>query len=510
MVLTTLLTWAATGCEVAQPTVTGVAAVTITTADLELFVGASAQVDALVDAAEGATALDWTVADPDTATVAPAETMTDRPTTVVTALAPGTTTVTATSRSDSTMSDDLVVTVVPFGATLWAHQFEHEVGTSARGVAVDATGTVYVTGTTGGNLADIHTGGVDAYVRAIDRQRGVVWTRQFGLGEDGVINAIAASHEGNLAVAGSISSDLGGTSVGPEDAFVRSFHPNGDHRWITRFGDVDIDEFASVAIDPDGRVYAAGHSALDSTVPPFDGTSGIVFAYAANGGLRWAYLIEATPASSRTHARAIAVGGDGIVAAAGQTSGTLTRSPTGGSDAFVRAYDVAGNHLWTRQFGSLDRETATAVAVDAGGNVIVAGSTWGALGEQHVGMSDAFVRVYDRDGAVRWTHQFGTDREETVRGVAVDRDGAIVVLGTTTGALAGDPIGPRDLFVRKLAPDGTPLWTRQFGTDRHDSAGGIAVHDDRTIVVVGATTGTIIGEPPPATTLRGVVWQLAP
>jgi len=48
----------------------------------------------------------------------------------------------------------------------------------------------------------------------------------------------------------------------------------------------------------------------------------------------------------------------------GRTDGTLAgQTPGGGADAFVRQYDVDGNELWTRQFGTSLFDLARGVSV---------------------------------------------------------------------------------------------------------------------------------------------------
>src|SRR5690606_177770 len=78
---------------------------------------------------------------------------------------------------------------------------------------------------------------------------------------------------------------------------------------------------------------------------------------------------------------------------------------------------------WTRQFGTSDNDAANAVALDANGNVIVAGSTGGALQGDSAGEYDAFVRVYAPSGDVLWTRQFGASYSDGAHAVAVDASG---------------------------------------------------------------------------------------
>ena len=108
------------------------------------------------------------------------------------------------------------------------------------------------------------------------------------------------------------------------------------------------------------------------------------------------------------------------------------------------------------------------VAADATG-VYVGGSLWGRFrGEHRVGRQDAFVRKYDLEGNVVWTRQFGTHRLDATTDVALGSDG-LYVLGTTNGPLAGPGAGLDDVFVRRYSLDGEVRWTRQFGTDATDA-----------------------------------------
>jgi len=119
--------------------------------------------------------------------------------------------------------------------------------------------------------------------------------------------------------------------------------------------------------------------------------------------------------------------------------------------------------IWTRQFGTPEREGAHAVAADGAGNVYAAGTTNGALpGQAAVGNFDAFVRKYDPDGRELWTRQFGTPGSDNAGGVAADRAGNVYVAGETFGTLPGQTgAGADDLRHqagrRRRDPDGLYL-----------------------------------------------------
>ena len=191
----------------------------------------------------------------------------------------------------------------------------------------------------------------------------------------------------------------------------------------------------------------------------------------------------------------VAVDRADAVLVAGGTSGSVDgQMPVGEDDALVRKLDRDGRLLWTDQFGSDAHDLAYGVATDASDQVLVAGYTMGALPDQaHIGGGDAFVRKLGPDGVPIWTHQFGTPAHDTATSVAVAAAGDAFVAGYTAGTLPAETRqGERDAFVRRLDPDGRPLWTRQFGSDGRTYAEAVAVAATGSVVVVGATDGALV------------------
>jgi hypothetical protein len=148
---------------------------------------------------------------------------------------------------------------------------------------------------------------------------------------------------------------------------------------------------------------------------------------------------------------------------------------------------------WTRQFGTDARDLAIDVAVDGKRNVYVTGRTFGSFpGQVNQGGADVFVRKYKPNGGVAWTRQFGTSGFDSGNGIAVDRKGAIYVVGRVDSALPGQSTsGSNDAFIRKYKPGGGVAWTRQFGSAAADDALGVAIDRRNRIYVVGDTSGAL-------------------
>lgn len=273
--------------------------------------------------------------------------------------------------------------------------------------------------------------------------------------------------------------------------------------WIRQFGTTRFDQANAVGYGEFG-VYTAGATWGNFADGPGLGTPDAFIAlHDTAGNLKWIRQFG-TPADEDV---ATGVAGDGSGAyVVGYTAGTTT-GPPGDWDSFIRKYGPDGEVLWARQFGSVTRDAANAVATHTSGVYVVGyvDCCTGALPGQPPALgTDAYIRKYSGDGDEIWTRQFGTADIERAVAVAVDESG-VYVAGTTAGALAG-PQGGRDGFVRKYNHDGALLWTRQFGL--RDAAGNFTTDDFYAIATgpagVFAAGTTARGAPPDMTFAGGL------
>jgi uncharacterized protein (TIGR03437 family) len=324
----------------------------------------------------------------------------------------------------------------------WVRQFgsNPEQARDDQANAVATTfGSVYVAGNTIGVFAGQTSAGLndlDVFVARYDNLGSQIWLRQFGTAARDIATGVAADASG-VYVAGWTEGTLPQqTSSGSFDAFVRKYSPNGTELWTRQFGSTALDEALAIAVNASG-VYVVGFvDCCAAALPGFP--------------------------------------------------------TTGGKDAFIRKYDANGNELWTRQFGSGDAEQAVGVALDATG-VYVAGTTNGNLAQPAAG-NDGFLRKFDVNGNVVWTRQFGSspppggNNTDDVHAVAVGAAG-VFVSGDTTGPFTGQTFsgGLWDAFVIKFDSNGTQQFVRQFGTDADDYAYAVAVGTSN--VLVGGDTG---------------------
>jgi hypothetical protein len=147
---------------------------------------------------------------------------------------------------------------------------------------------------------------------------------------------------------------------------------------------------------------------------------------------------------------------------------------------------------WSRLWGSTNFNTAKDIARGRDGYFYVAGSTIGNFdGQTNNGASDAFLSKFDTNGVRLWTRIWGSSSDDEAAGVVVDRQTNVYVCGQTAGSFDGETnSGALDMFITKWTSDGTPLWTRIWGSTSNDDAAGIVCDSVNDVYVGGTTKGT--------------------
>jgi cysteine-rich repeat protein len=164
-----------------------------------------------------------------------------------------------------------------------------------------------------------------------------------------------------------------------------------------------------------------------------------------------------------------------------------TTASSGTADIWVRKYDPDGDELWTRTVdgpsGGHDR--GRAAAIDGQDNIIVGGFV---TGDPQQGRN-LWVRKLDPQGETLWTHVHGGDfgGDDVAYGLAVLQDDSVLVVGEE----AVD-VGNTVIWLRRLDAQGDELWTKKIegSAEALDSARGVVVGSSGDIAVTGWITTT--------------------
>jgi hypothetical protein len=262
--------------------------------------------------------------------------------------------------------------------------------------------------------------------------------------------------------------------------------------WTVQTGTEGIDALQGIAVDASGSIYTAGFTEGSYDGHPNAGQfDAVVVKFDRSGSMQWSRQLG-TAADDSAYAVALDAGGNVYVA--GTTEGELADLPNHGTvDMFVAKYDSNGSQLWVRQFQSDGTNLPRAMAADASGGVVVVGYTTGSLFSPYAGgNSDLFVMKLDGAGALIWGRQSGTATVDNAGGVAISDSGEVYVAGYTTGMLDGNArLGDADIFLSKYDASGNRQWTRQIGTAALDIASSLAIDGAGNLYLAGRTGGSL-------------------
>ncbi|MEZ6193543.1 MAG: SBBP repeat-containing protein [Phycisphaerales bacterium] len=264
----------------------------------------------------------------------------------------------------------------------------------------------------------------------------VEWIAQIGTAYNDTASAVAVDGFASAYIAGSTTGSLGGINAGDYDAYLTKFDAAGAELWSRQLGTSSIELGSSLAIDDEGNIYFAG-----------------------------------------------------------QTQGNLYGINAGKYDVFVTKYNPSGVALWSRQFGTVEDDRATALTLDGSGNVYLGGIRGYTIGSPGGAgnFNDGFLMKLNPSGDQLWSKQIVSAKDDEVRSVAVDDAGNIFISGTTRGDLAAPNAGSTDAFLMKFDPSGTELWSRQVGTSSSDFAPSVAVDGAGNAFITGYSTGNFGG-----------------
>jgi hypothetical protein len=202
--------------------------------------------------------------------------------------------------------------------------------------------------------------------------------------------------------------------------------------------------------------------------------------------------------TANDYVNGLAVDASGNVVVVGRTYGGLhgnTNQETTTGDLFVSKYNTSGTRIWTTQLGTTSEDVAYGAALDGSGNVYATGFTAGNIGGTNVGGNDFLLIKLDSLGVQLWAAQVGTTTADEGYDVEVDSSGNVYAIGESGTAgfdgIAG--LGSDDGFVIKYDSGGNKLWSRLFGTAALETSRGLVLDANQNVYVAGTSSGNLDG-----------------
>jgi hypothetical protein len=380
----------------------------------------------------------------------------------------------------------------------------------------------------------------DVFVAKYAPDNSLIWARRMGGDHVHVTNndpyeggkGIVVDGSGNIYVTGDFvgQADFGGvnlTGAGGEDAFVAKLGSSGNVVWAKRWGGSGRDLGDAISIDAAGNVVSVGSTAKLYADGSFTPNGFEVHKYSPTGVATWTYRID-NPGG----ARSVATDSAGDVYVGGEYFGAtdfnmdprktsiVTGSATGGN-GFVLKLNAAGAFLWVAPFIAKTSEAANSrgsvseLAVDGSGNLVVGGTYKGQV-DINPGSSidrrlptlsstaDGFVAELTPAGALTWATPLGG---ASISDLALDASGRVYVTGNFSGDFTpgnGLPVttsnGQEDVFAAGLTASGAVDWAMAIGGAGIDMGTAIAVDPFGTIYLAGTYRYSVDFDPDPSIT----------
>lgn len=293
----------------------------------------------------------------------------------------------------------------PNGTRLWTWKSGASAVDSAAGVATDTGNSVYLAGSTGGTLAGKFQGGFDdAWVAKYDADGKRVWARQLGSDGDDSATGVAIDRARNVYVIGSTNGSLGGAKQGQlQDAWLAKYNTQGARQWIRHISYLDRTDANAVATDSQRNVYVTGEAGTCCVHWHMEISYPWITKYDAQGRLQWTQELHLEHYDglfwqfAGAHSVAIDMA-DNIYLAGYVSALDFPKGDRADEQVWLAKFDASGAQVWLKRVGvAKSDDSAASVATDVWGNILLAGSTQGALAGPYHGGTDAFLVKYPAD-----------------------------------------------------------------------------------------------------------------
>ncbi len=380
--------------------------------------------------------------------------------------------VTGTSWGSGTGYDYATVKYDSTGAEQWAARYDGPAGGTdeAKAIAV-SEGCVYVTG---------GSAGPDFYSDFLTVKYGpsgdTLWVRRYAGPAGGNDHALAVAVDpgGNVYVTGYST----GSGTFWDFATVK-YNALGVEQWVRTYSTAEEDYASAIAIDSSGNVYVTGSSG-DPYICTWDY---VTVKYNPSGVEQWVARYNG-PADDHDEAKAIVIDSSGNICVTGGSVGLST-----GWDYATVKYNPSGDSQWVRRYDGPDNSTdwASAIAVDPSGNIFVTGYSQDTLTD-----CDYATVKYDASGIEQWVSRYNgpADGYDEARAGTTDRDGNVYVTGGSAGSGTGT-----DCATVRYDASGVQQWAHRYDgpASRYDEARAIALGLGGDIYVTGSSMGSGTG-----------------
>ncbi len=157
-------------------------------------------------------------------------------------------------------NDAFITKYLPDGSLSWTRILGTLNEDHATAIKTGSDGHIYMAGYSQGNLdGQGNRGYWDAFIAKYSPDGNRVWLRQLGTPVNDFAYSLTIGNDGSIYLGGSTTGNLDGQiNNGGNDAFISKFLPDGTRVWTRLIGSAGLDVAHALATAGDGSIYAAG------------------------------------------------------------------------------------------------------------------------------------------------------------------------------------------------------------------------------------------------------------
>ncbi|MBS3913425.1 MAG: hypothetical protein KG003_02920, partial [Bacteroidetes bacterium] len=410
--------------------------------------------------------------------------------------------------------------VIQWGTFVGGSQFD-----IVLGMQVDSTGNVYISGQTGstsgiattGSFRSSNNGYTDGFISKFNSKGNMIWSTYYGGALNDGLGQMAMGKSNQLYVCGWTESDTGIATSGAwqpnrsgyYDLIFAKFNGNGNRIWASYFGGTDEEDFPSIMLGNNQKIYVSGATASDSLA-----TAG---AYQDYNSSPWDLIIACFNDSGTQQYTATYYGGNsndywgilfqhpsgkiGIIATTESDAGIATSNAYqdflwGTSDMAVALFKSDLSDIyWSTYFGGNEDEVGLNAFCDKAGNIYFSGGSSSDTGITDTlsfkpalsGFSDGFYAKFRDTGSRVYSTYFGGNNEDDLLISGFNDSGRLNICGSTTSD-SGISMGVScsqtnyrngvDCYFGEMDTTGKSLWASYFGGDDNEYPTNLIVKKD--------------------------------
>jgi len=328
----------------------------------------------------------------------------------------------------------------------------------------------------------------------------IFWQEYFGGTSHEMGKAIFFDEDGTVVIGGQTKSQnqFGKDNHGEEyDWVVFKYNSQGQILWQNTLGGSGNDELNHMIETDDGGYMLIGttmstdgdvtvsHGKMDIWVAKLDDIGNITWARAFGGaGNDQGFTIIQTSDGGYL------LGGE----SGSHRSGYMRSTHHGSLDAWVAKLDSAGNLEWEKHYGGGKNEKTISLHEVKPNTYIIVNATTSTDGDVKVnlGKKDVWILEIQEEGEINWQANFGGEDYDEVHASKMDKDGNIVLVGTTFSKSRQilQQFGGGDFWLFKISQEGGLIWSRTYGGSKADGANDIFCTKDGGYILCGTSKST--------------------